>query len=111
MARFTRTMSSSAPCTLVRRQAIAKAPCRGGGTRTSYLAAAGMVARICERAADAATRSQEQVEGAYASSNYWSATTIANNPTNAWNVNTNNGNVNNNNKTNDLYVRAVRAGS
>ncbi len=35
------------------------------------------------------------------SANYWSATTNANNPTNAWNVNFNNGNVNNNKKDND----------
>ena len=45
------------------------------------------------------------------SSNYWSATTNQNNPTNAWNVNFNNGNVNNNNKTNNNFVRAVRSGS
>ena len=95
----------------MRRRAIAKAPYRGGGARASYPAAAGLVARVCDRFALAAARLREQVEGANASSNYWSATTIANNPTNAWNVNTNNGNVNNNNKTNDLYVRAVRAGS
>ncbi len=33
-------------------------------------------------------------------SNYWSASSNANNPNNAWNVNLNNGNVNNTNKTN-----------
>ena len=44
------------------------------------------------------------------SSNYWSSTTNANNPDNAWNVNFNNGNVNNNNKSNNYYVRAVRGG-
>ena len=44
------------------------------------------------------------------SSNYWSSTTYANNPTNAWNVNFNDGNVNANNKTNNNYVRAVRGG-
>ena len=44
------------------------------------------------------------------SSNYWSSTTNANNPNNAWNVNFNNGNVNNNNKSNNNYVRAVRSG-
>jgi len=38
------------------------------------------------------------------SSNYWSATTNANNSTNAWNVNFNNGNVNTNNKTNNNFV-------
>ncbi len=54
---------------------------------------------------------REQVKGATASSNYWSASTNAGNPNNAWNANFNNGNVNNNNKTNDNYVRAVRAGS
>ncbi len=41
---------------------------------------------------------------------YWSSTSNANNPNNAWNVNFNNGNVNNNNKTNNNYVRAVRGG-
>jgi len=46
-----------------------------------------------------------------AANNYWSATTNANNPNNAWNVNFNDGNVNNDNKNNDNYVRAVRAGS
>jgi len=54
---------------------------------------------------------QEQVEGASAASNYWSATTNANNPNNAWNVNFNNGNVNNNNKNNNNFVTAVRGGS
>ena len=43
-------------------------------------------------------------------SNYWSSTTNANNPNNAWNVNFNNGNVNNNNKNNNNYVRCVRGG-
>lgn len=43
-------------------------------------------------------------------SNYWSSTTNANNPNNAWNVNFNNGNVNNNNKNNGFYVRCVRGG-
>lgn len=52
----------------------------------------------------------EQAERATQSNNYWSATTIAGNPNNAWNVNFNNGNVNNNNKTNNNYVRAVRSG-
>jgi hypothetical protein len=46
------------------------------------------------------------------SSWYWSSTTNANNPNNAWNVNFNDGNTNrNNNKSNNNYVRAVRAGS
>ena len=43
-------------------------------------------------------------------SNYWSSTTNANNPDNAWNMNFNNGNDNNNNKSNNNYVRAVRGG-
>jgi hypothetical protein len=42
------------------------------------------------------------------SANYWSATTNADNPTNAWNVNFNNGNVNNNNKTNTNHAWCVR---
>jgi hypothetical protein len=42
------------------------------------------------------------------SSNYWSATTNANNSNNAWNVNFNNGNVNNDNKNNNNHARAVR---
>jgi len=44
------------------------------------------------------------------SNNYWSSTTYADNPTNAWNVNLNDGNVNANNKTNDNYVWPVRGG-
>lgn len=45
------------------------------------------------------------------SNNYWSTTTNANNPDNAWNVNLNNGNVNNGNKTNNNnYVWPVRSG-
>jgi len=46
-----------------------------------------------------------------AASNYWSSTSNANNPNNAWNVNFNNGNVNNDNKTNTNFVIAVRGGS
>jgi hypothetical protein len=45
------------------------------------------------------------------SNNYWSSSTYANNPTNAWNVNFNDGNGNANNKTNNFRVRAVRGGS
>jgi len=46
------------------------------------------------------------------SNNYWSSSTNANNPNNAWNVNFNNGNVNWNNKTNNsLLVRCVRGGA
>ena len=55
-------------------------------------------------------RGREQAKGETASSNYWSATSNANNPSNAWNVNLNNGNVNNNNKTNNNWVVAVRGG-
>ena len=44
------------------------------------------------------------------SSNYWSATTNANNTANAWNVNLNNGNVNTNDKTNNNFVWCVRGG-
>lgn len=53
---------------------------------------------------------REQAERANAASNYWSSTTNANNPDNAWNVNFNNGNVNNDNKNNDNHVRGVRGG-
>jgi len=60
--------------------------------------------------ARAASYRGDQAERATASSNYWSSTTNANNPNNAWNVNFNNGNVNNDNKTNDKHVRAVRGG-
>jgi len=46
------------------------------------------------------------------SSFYWSSTSNANNPDNAWNVNFNDGNVNNDNdKDNHNYVRAVRRGT
>lgn len=54
---------------------------------------------------------REKVERARVASNYWSSTTNANNPNNAWNVNFNNGNVNNDNKTNNNFVTAVRGGS
>jgi hypothetical protein len=47
----------------------------------------------------------------WASSNYWSSSTNANNTTNAWNVNFNDGNVNNNDKSNNNYVWCVRAGA
>lgn len=53
----------------------------------------------------------KQAERASAVSFYWSSTTNANNPNNAWNVNFNNGNVNNNNKSNNNRVLAVRGGS
>ena len=46
------------------------------------------------------------------SSDYWSATTNANDATNAWNVNFNDGNVNNNDKSNDdNYAWCVRGGA
>lgn len=51
---------------------------------------------------------REQAERARQGSNYWSSTTNANNPNNAWNVNFNNGNVNNNNKNNNNFVLPVR---
>jgi hypothetical protein len=42
--------------------------------------------------------------------NYWSATTVSNNPANAWNTNLSNGNTNNNTKvSNQNYVRCVRS--
>ena len=53
---------------------------------------------------------REQAERVSAATNYWSSTSNANNPNNAWNVNFNNGNVNNANKNNTLRVRAVRGG-
>jgi hypothetical protein len=52
----------------------------------------------------------DPVFGPTVANNYWSATTNATNPNNAWNVNFNDGNVNNN-KDNNNYVVAVRAGS
>jgi len=79
----------------------------GRGTRASSPAHAGPGARV--RRAGLA-RLREQVEGETVSSNYWSSTSNANNPTNAWNVNFNNGNVNNNDKSNNNFVRAVRGG-
>jgi hypothetical protein len=44
------------------------------------------------------------------SSNFWSASSNANNPDNAWEVNFNNGNDNANNKSNNNAVRLVRGG-
>jgi hypothetical protein len=55
--------------------------------------------------------SWEQVERASAAANYWSSTSNANNPNNAWNVNFNNGNVLANDTNNNLHARAVRGGS
>ena len=54
---------------------------------------------------------REQAERATQSNNYWSASTYAPNPDNAWIVNFNDGNLNANNRTNNNYVRAVRGGS
>ena len=51
---------------------------------------------------------REQVERETAANNYWSSTTNATNPNNAWNVNFNNGNVNTNNKTNNNHAWCVR---
>ena len=45
------------------------------------------------------------------SSNYWSATTNANNTSNAWDVNFNNGDVNNDDKTNNNFVWCARGGA
>ena len=45
------------------------------------------------------------------SSNYWSATTNANNTSNAWDVNFNNGDVDNDDKTNTNHVWCVRGGA
>jgi Protein of unknown function (DUF1566) len=83
--------------------ATGRSPWRGRGTRASSPAAAGPGARVRQR--------REQAERATAASNYWSSSTYANNPTNAWNVNFNDGNVNANNKSNNNFVRAVRGGS
>ena len=81
-----------------------RSPGRGRGTRASSPVAAGPGARV-------RPRGREQVERETAANNYWSSTTNANNPNNAWNVNFNNGNVNNDNKNNNNHVRAVRGGS
>jgi len=62
------------------------------------------------RGATTAVGSWEQAERVNAATNYWSSTSNASNPNNAWNVNFNNDNVNNNNKNNDKRVRAVRGG-
>ena len=45
------------------------------------------------------------------SNNYWSSTTDATNPANAWNANLNNGNVDTNDKNNDDFVWPVRGGA
>ena len=82
----------------------AKAPGRGRGRRASSPACRGPGARV-------RPKGREQAERATVASNYWSSTTNANNPNNAWNVNFNNGNVNNDDKNNKLFVRAVRGGS
>jgi hypothetical protein len=86
------------------RDGARRSPGRGRGTRASSPAAAGPGARV-------RPAGREQAERETAANNYWSSTTNANNPNNAWNVNFNNGNVNNDNKNNNNYVRAVRGGS
>jgi hypothetical protein len=53
---------------------------------------------------------REQAERATAADNYWSSTSNAANPSNAWNVNFNDGNVNANDKNNTFRARAVRGG-
>jgi len=62
------------------------------------------------RRPDPATAGHKR-RGQTRSNNYWSSTSIAANPNNAWIVEYNNGNMNNDNKTNSYYVRAVRGGS
>lgn len=54
---------------------------------------------------------REQAAGETQCNNYWSASSLAPNPTNPWIVNFNNGNVNNDDKTNNNYVRLARGGS
>jgi hypothetical protein len=51
------------------------------------------------------------IGGLTASSSYGSASSVATNPFIAWFAGFNNGFVNNSLKTNDFFVRAVRAGS
>ena len=53
-----------------------------------------------------------KVDGLYGvqSNNYWSSTSNADNPNNAWNVNLNDGNADNDHKNNDNYVWPVRGG-
>lgn len=53
----------------------------------------------------------DPIFGPTASASYWSASTLAANPNNAWLVSFNVGNVFALNKTGDSHVRAVRAGS
>ena len=75
---------------------------RSRGTRACSPAAAGPRVRV-------RPASREQAERETAANNYWSSTTNATNPNNAWNVNFNNGNVNNNKDNN--AVCAVQAES
>ena len=51
------------------------------------------------------------IGGPTASSIYWSASSLATNPTSAWSASFINGFVNNVINANDFFVRAVRAGS
>ena len=52
----------------------------------------------------------DPVFGPAVADQYWSATTFARNPVNAWDVFFGNGNVFYNGKADSYYVRAVRAG-
>ena len=81
-----------------------------GASHKSVLPGCGRAGRPGPHARTSVRAAREQAEGAKASSNYWSSTTNANCPTNAWNVNFNDGNVNNIDKNNALYARAVRGG-
>ena len=69
----------------LREGAKRRSPGRGRGTRVSFPAPAGPGARVRQR--------REQAERVTASSNYWAATTNADHPANAWNVNFDNGNA------------------
>ena len=82
-----------------------RSPERGRGRRASFSRTSG-AGRL-----DPMRGIGNKRRGMTVANNYWSATTNATNPNNAWNVNFNNGNVNDNNKNNNNYVRAVRAGS
>ena len=88
-------------------EAMANPPCAGRGARRSSPVTAGPGRRVrglavCEL--------REQAERAMQVSNYWSSSSLASNPNNAWNVNFNNGNVDNDNKNNNNHARAVRSG-
>jgi len=80
-----------------------RSPGRGGRHKGVLPRSAGPGARV--------RHGGNKRRGNTAASNYWSSTSNANNPDNAWNVNFNNGNVNDNDKSNNNFVRAVRGGS